>query len=87
MTYRIELDLSHEMTEQEMIDFGKKYNLSFKMIEEEGPAGGNPLVEYSTDDQFNIIKFLAEAYTDGSQAEIEYFTGLILEDGEYINRF
>lgn len=43
----IELDIAHDCTIGEFFEMVEKFNLEFKVLEVYGPAGGNPLIEFT----------------------------------------
>ena len=58
MTYNIELDISSEPTHQEIIDFAKGYGCTVTLIQQNGPAGWNPLYQFHSDN-FDYLEELA----------------------------
>jgi len=57
--YTIELDISHE-TPQEMVEqFAKDHGCTATLLQEFGPAGGNPLYKFSSE-KFDYLQELAE---------------------------
>lgn len=57
--FAVQLDISHEATPQEVHDFAALFNCDAKMIMEIGPAGGNPVYEF-TGSFTNLEKLEAE---------------------------
>ena len=57
MTYQVQLDISHEPTHQEVCNFAKDHGCTALLIQKNGPAGGNPLYQFSSDN-YNYIEEL-----------------------------
>lgn len=55
----IQLDIAHDCTLGEFLETIEKYQLEFKIIEVYGPAGGNPLIEFTGSDE-SIYLFIQE---------------------------
>jgi len=56
----IQLDVSHEASQEEVIEFASEFECTANMIIEFGPGGGNPVYEFTgTEDNINR---LMEAY-------------------------
>lgn len=47
--YLAELDISHEATPESVHQFAQEHGCVAKLILENGPAGGNPLYQFSSD--------------------------------------
>lgn len=47
--YNIELDVSHEPTNLEVIQFAKDHGCTATLVKANGPAGGNPLYLFQSD--------------------------------------
>lgn len=62
MIYKIELDVSHEVTHEEVVSFAAEHECDCVLLEENGPAGGNPLYKFTSTNEDMIIK-LAEELT------------------------
>jgi len=58
MTYNIELDISSEPTHSEVSQFAKDHGCTATLVQENGPAGGNPLYQFHSDN-FNYLEELA----------------------------
>lgn len=52
--YNKELDISHEVSKSDVIKFADKYNCSCILLQEYGPAGGNPLYLFSSKSKQNL---------------------------------
>ena len=70
MTYSIQLDISHEATKAEVAEFAFSHNCSVALIEEFGPAGGNPLYEF-TSKSYDCLLELAMQILDDEDLCIE----------------
>lgn len=62
MRYGIQLDISHEATDEDLQEFANKFECEFKLIEEFGPAGGNPLYEFHSKSFENIQRLCEEHF-------------------------
>lgn len=56
---KVQLDIAHDIELGEFLDMCEEHNLEFKVIEVRGPGGGNPLIEFTGDDE-DIRRFMAE---------------------------
>lgn len=59
MTYTIELDISHEATHEEVVQFAKDHGCRVMLRIEDGPAGGNPLYTFASE-SFDMLQELTE---------------------------
>jgi hypothetical protein len=59
MNYAIELDITHESTFEEVQQFATEHGCEVKLLEENGPAGGNPLYKF-TAESFDMLQELGE---------------------------
>jgi hypothetical protein len=59
--FAIQLDISHEATKEQVESFAALFNCDAEMIMEVGPAGGNPVYE-----------FTSVSFTDLERLEAEY---------------
>ena len=57
--YTIELDISHETPHEMVLQFAKDHGCTAVLLQEFGPAGGNPLYKFSSD-KFDYLQELAE---------------------------
>lgn len=62
MLYGIQLDISHEATDEDLKEFAEKYECEFKLIEEFGPAGGNPVYEFTSKSFENVQRLCEEHF-------------------------
>ena len=53
--YTIELDISHEASLEQITAWASKFNCTPKLIQEIGPAGGNPVYQFSSNYKSNIV--------------------------------
>lgn len=61
---KVQLDIAHDIQLGEFLDMCEEYDLKFKVIEVRGPGDGNPLIEFTGDDE-DIRRFMAdEDYDD-----------------------
>ena len=59
MAYFVQLDISHEASSEMIHQFATDHGCSATLILENGPAGGNPLYQFSSDN-FNYLQELVE---------------------------
>ena len=59
MTYNVQLDISHESPFELVNQFAIDHGCTATLILEYGPAGGNPLYQFSSD-KFNYLQELIE---------------------------
>jgi len=59
MTYTVELDISSEADHKEVVQFATERGCHVIMRVEEGPAGGNPLYTFGSEN-FDMIQELTE---------------------------
>lgn len=78
MTYVVELDISHEPTHQEVCEFAKDHGCVAKMLMEFGPAGGNPLYQFSSD-KFDYLQELVDQILGGVGFDEEDIKKMIRE--------
>tara|TARA_B110000503_G_scaffold138581_1_gene225057 strand:+ start:97 stop:333 length:237 start_codon:yes stop_codon:yes gene_type:complete len=57
MTYNVQLDVSHETTFELVNEFATGHGCTATLILENGPAGGNPLYQFSSD-KFSYLEEL-----------------------------
>ena len=68
MKFSIELDISHEATEADVSQFAESHNCSYELIEEFGPAGGNPLYQFTSNSYDALLELATEVLQDSSLA-------------------
>ena len=56
---KVELDIAADMELGEFLDMCEEYDLEFNVIENRGPGGGNPVIEFIGDDA-SIRRFMAD---------------------------
>ena len=64
MAYFVQLDISHEASLETVNQFATDHGCSATLILENGPAGGNPLYQFSSDN-FNYLQELVEQVLGG----------------------
>ena len=47
--YNIQLDISHEPTHSEVSQFAKDHGCTATLVQENGPAGGNPIYLFQSE--------------------------------------
>lgn len=60
MAYLIELDISHEATHEEVVQFAQDQGCVVLGKIENGPAGGNPLYTFGADSKQKLIGLAQE---------------------------
>lgn len=81
----IELDISHEESALEISKACAKYGVLNELLEEHGPAGGNPLYRF-TGPRANIERLIREWYTTDQQVaddELNY----IIDDYAILRKY
>lgn len=76
--YTIELDISHEPTHQEVCNFAKEHGCTAFLIQENGPAGGNPLYRFSSD-SFDMLQELTDQVFGSGYFDEETIKTMITE--------
>ena len=77
--YIIELDISHESTPSEVVEFASNWDCTSKLLMENGPAGGNPLYEFASDNYNNLRELLIEYLGQGHGFDEEELKTMIVE--------
>lgn len=62
--YHVQLDISHEAPSDMVHQFATDHGCTATLIEEFGPAGGNPLYQFSSD-KFDYLQELTEQVLGG----------------------
>lgn len=78
MAYIIELDVSHETPSDMVHQFAKDHGCMALLIEEFGPAGGNPLYQFSSDN-FDYLQELTDQLLGGMGFDEEDIKTMIRE--------
>jgi hypothetical protein len=78
MTYHVQLDISHETPSDIVNQFAIDHGCTATLIEEFGPAGGNPLYQFSSDN-FDYLQELTEQVL-GSGFDEEDIQNMIWEE-------
>lgn len=73
MTMSIQLDLAFENDINELYDLFANTNIGFKVLIEEGPGGGWPVCEL-TSDGATLRKWLLENYCD--ESNVDFYMGI-----------
>ena len=68
--YTIDLDISSEVTDIQVNEFATALGCTATLLMENGPGGGNPLYEFSSDN-FDYLQELVEQYFGGEFDEEE----------------
>lgn len=69
MTYSIQLDVSHEVSIDEVNEFAKSHGCVATLLEEFGPAGGNPLYEFTSQKYDYLLELASSFLQDSAYAE------------------
>ncbi len=76
-TYNIQLDVSHEPTHQEVIQFATDHGCTATLLQQNGPAGGNPLYLFQSN-KFDYLDELASQVL-GVNTDMEFIKTSIWE--------
>ncbi len=76
--FNIELDISHEPTHSEVSQFAKDHGCTATLIQENGPAGGNPLYLFQSEN-FDYLDELASQVL-GVNTDLEFIKTSIYEN-------
>jgi len=67
MIYSVQLDVSHEVTHEEVVQFAAEHGCDCVLLEQNGPAGGNPLYKFISASE-DMIQELADQLTGGENS-------------------
>lgn len=77
--YTIELDISHEVPQSEVLQFATEHGCKAELLMAEGPAGGNPLYQFSSE-SFDMLQELTEqVFGEGHGFDEEQIKTMIVE--------
>ena len=76
--FNIELDISHEPTHSEVSQFAKDHGCTATLIQENGPAGGNPLYLFQSE-KFDYLDELVSQIL-GTNTDTEFAKTAIYEN-------
>lgn len=76
--FNIELDISHEPTHSEVSQFAKDHGCTATLIQENGPAGGNPLYLFQSE-KFDYLDELVSQIL-GTNTDTEFAKTSIYEN-------
>lgn len=62
MAYTIDLDISHEASLDMVNQFASDHGCTATLLEEFGPAGGNPLYRFTSDYQQHLWELANEVF-------------------------
>ena len=71
MAYTIDLDISHETPSDVVHQFASEHGCTATLLEEFGPAGGNPLYRFSSDNQQHLWELADQIFGPGMWDEQE----------------
>jgi hypothetical protein len=66
--YMIELDISHEATEADVSQFAESHDCTYELIEEFGPAGGNPVYCFMSKSYDCLLELATQILQDHEHA-------------------
>lgn len=66
--YTTELDINHEMPQANVLAFAAQNNCAALLIEESGPAGGNPLYQFFSNSYDSLLQLATEVLDDEEHA-------------------
>ena len=76
--YTIELDITHETPIEMVQQFATDHGCTAELLMEHGPAGGNPLYKFSSDN-FDYLQELTEQVLGGAGFDEETIKTMIVE--------
>ena len=79
MAYFVQLDISHEASLEMVNQFATDHGCTATLILENGPAGGNPLYQFSSD-KFDYLQELIEQVLGGVGFDEETIKTMIWEE-------
>lgn len=79
MAYTIELDISHETPSEMVQQFATDHGCTAELLMEYGPAGGNPLYKFSSDN-FDYLQELTEQVFGAGFFDEETIKTMIVEE-------
>lgn len=74
--YIAELDISAEASQKSVREFATSHGCTAKLITKNGPAGGNPLYQFSSDSKDCLEELVSQVLGDIDQ---EHMSAMILE--------
>lgn len=77
--YHVQLDISHETPSDMVHQFATDHGCTATLIEEFGPAGGNPLYQFSSD-KFDYLEELVDQILGGTGFDEETIKTMIWEE-------
>ena len=75
--FTIELDISSEPSHREVKEFARENNCVALLIMEYGPAGGNPLYQFSSTSRESILELIKKVL--GEDIDIDQYNEEIFE--------
>ena len=76
--YSIDLDISHEAKPSSVTAFAENHNCIAELLVKNGPAGGNLLYKFSSENSDNIVHLL-KTYYNNDMMDIEEYMNMIEE--------
>jgi hypothetical protein len=77
-TYTVELDISHEVTHEEVLEFAQDHGCRVLSRIENGPAGGNPLYTFASEN-INYLQELTEQVFGAGEFDEEEIRNMFVE--------
>jgi hypothetical protein len=74
--YIAELDISAEASQKSVRQFAKEHGCTAELIAEYGPAGGNPLYQFSSNSKDSLEELVSQVLGNIDQ---EHMSAMILE--------
>lgn len=75
MTFMFEADISYEASREEIDQFAKQHGCEAILVQEYGPAGGNPVYKFTSTSYDCIEELALQVY----QHDLEFVTTIISE--------
>ena len=82
LTYMISLDISHELTEAQVAQFAAPCEAT--LVEEFGPAGGNPVYVFSSNNEDDLFALACEVLQTEDHSWVQSMIEVYDEDGDLV---
>ncbi len=79
MTYQVELDVSHEVSHDEVVQFATEHGCTAELLMANGPAGGNPLYLFKSESFTMLQEWFEQVKGGGDGFDEEELKTMFLE--------
>lgn len=83
MAYLVELDVSHEPTHEQVVEFAESHGCTVLGRRENGPAGGNPVYTFGSAKYDYLVELVQQLL--GSRCDEEFLMTAIVNVGAGIS--